>query len=248
MWISFDKIQNVRDLGGIRTEDGRTLRMGRLLRGAGLENATEDDLRKLQELKLRHIVDFRDCGECERMPDPPVEGAEYHSFPALPGLPGGGGPPRPNDRVGEPNFPPLFCKIYGEMATTERSREAYRDFFHVLLNCEEGAVYFHCAQGKDRTGVGAILILMALGVSKETAVEEYLLSNIGLQGAVEEKAAETAGRWSRKTVEELFNVYPEILHKFFDGVEQYGGVQGYLRNRIGLTDADFERLRSLYLE
>ena len=245
MWITFDRILNVRDLGGIPTADGRCVRPRRLLRGAGLQYASDADLARLTtELQLRHIVDFRDAVECARHPDPPLEGVEYHSIPALPGL-----PQRVQVQDGEPDFAPLFSKLYCELATHPVSIEAYRTFFRVLLDCPEGAVYFHCTQGKDRTGIGALLALSALGVSREDALADYFLSNVGLAEAMEHPESPGSEHWSRETKERLFFVFQSTLDEYLTRVEaSWGGLDGFLRQSIGLTEEDIALLRRNYLE
>lgn len=244
MWISFDGILNVRDLGGLPAADGRRVKPGRLLRGAGLSQASAADAARLRELQLRHIVDFRDASECERHPDRQIEGAQYHSLPALPALPGHAALVN-----GEPDFGPLFARIYDQMAVTEEAAAAYREFFRILLGCPDGAVYFHCTQGKDRTGVGAILALTALGVPMEAVQADYFLSNVGLKEAMEHPESPGAARWSRQTKERLFFVFQETLDVYLDRLTaDWGGVEGYLRGRLGLTDADFAVLRRDYLE
>ena len=244
MWIKFDGIINVRDLGGIAAADGRRVRLGRLLRGAGLEHARDADIATLRDaLQLRHIVDFRDASECARHPDRDVPGAQYHSLPALPGLP----PPMPRDR--EPDFDPIFARIYEFLACSGEATAAYREFFRILLDCPEGAVYFHCTQGKDRTGIAALLVLAALGVSEEAALEDYFLSNVGLKEAMEHPESPGSERWSRETKEKLFFVFQKTLDVYLSCIARdWGGVDGYLRGGLGLTDADFVRLRALYLE
>ena len=58
-------------------------------------------------------------------------------------------------------------------------KKAYRHFFDVLLeNSDEGrSVLFHCSAGKDRTGMGAVYLLTALGVDEATIRRDYLASN-----------------------------------------------------------------------
>ena len=244
MFISFENIQNARDLGGIRTADGRCVKPGRLLRGAALENASDADIARLEnEFHLRHIVDLRDAGECEERPNRPVPGAQAHSCPVLPGMP----KKAPMDTI--PDFDGIFRKVYAKMAQSETSSAAYAAMFRVLLDCPEGAVYFHCAQGKDRTGIAAILILTALGADLETAKEDYFLSNIGLKDAEAEPMSVGVRPWPKEVLDKLFNVFPEILDIYLNTLEEtWGGLDAYLRGPLGLTDADFEKLRALYLE
>jgi protein-tyrosine phosphatase len=245
MWIEFDGILNARDLGGIPAADGRRVRAGRLLRGAGLAHASDADLARLEtEIRLRHIVDFRDANECERAPDRAVPGAEYHNIPALTAL-----PKTTFDTEGLPDFAAIFRRVYGKFAVSEETRAAYRAFFRVLLDCQDGAVYFHCTQGKDRTGIAAILALTALGVSLPDAEADYFLSREGLREAMEHPESPGADRWPQETKEQLFLVFPENLNIYLDQIAaDWGGLEDYLRRGIGLTDGDLARLRELYLE
>lgn len=245
MWITFDGILNARDLGGIPAADGRRVKAGRLLRGAGLSGASDADIERLRrEYRLRHIVDLRDPAECARQPDRAVPGAEYHALPALPGLPKGG--PRLG---GDPDFAAIFAKVYEKLAASDTCCASYGAFFRILLDCDDGAVYFHCTQGKDRTGIGALLALTALGVPEAAARADYFLSNEGLREAMEHPESPGSEHWSRETREQLFFVFPKNLNIYLDRLAaDWGGIDGYLRRGLGLTDADFARLRENYLE
>ena len=249
MWITFDGIMNARDLGGIPAADGRRVRPGRLLRGTGLFHASDRDVDRLQnEFRLRRIVDLRDAKECERRPDRAVPGAEYHSIPALPELPA---LPHesPELRSGPPDFAALFARVYDRMAALDVTREAYREFFRVLLDCRDGAVYFHCTQGKDRTGIGALLALTALGADMKDAQADYFLSNEGLREAMEHPESPGSEHWPRETKEQLFFVSPRNLNIYLGRLTaDWGGIDAYLRDGIGLTDADLALLRETYLE
>ena len=246
MFIAFDRIVNARDLGGIPAAEGKRVRPGRLLRGAALDLASDADVARLEkEFHLRHIVDFRDDNEREKRPNRAVPGAEAHACPALPT------PPRmaPPTMDVAPDFEAIFRRVYGSIGRSEVSAAAYAEMFRVLLGCPEGAVYFHCAQGKDRTGIAAILILTALGADLETAKADYFLSNEGLRAAEDEPMTVGVRPWPREVLDKLFNVFPEILEEYLRAVDEtWGGLDAYLRGPIGLTDADFARLRSIYLE
>ena len=245
MWLQFDGIHNARDLGGLPAADGKTVRYGRLLRGAFLMEASDRDIRRLSEdYHVKHVVDFRFADEGVRQPNRPIPGAEVHSLPALER---GGGLARHDE--GEPDFFAMFQNIYARFAESDYTAAAYRAFFDILLDCTEGAVYFHCAQGKDRTGIAAILALTALGVDRDTAVEDFFLSVEGLRCELEKPTMPGSEHWSLATRERLVFVFPEALAQFTDRVDRnFGGIEGYLRQRIGLTDGEFSRLRALYLE
>ncbi len=245
MWIGFDGIVNARDLGGIPAAGGKRVKAGRLLRGAGLERASDADVARLHdEFRLRHVIDLRDPGECEAHPNRAVPGAQAHNYPALPQLIREG-----PQKTAEPDFRALFRVIYEDLAASEVTAAAYRALFRVLLDCPDGAVYFHCTQGKDRTGVAALLILTALGVEEEETIKDYFLSNDGLRPVLEASEAAGAPAWSRETRERLFYVFPENLNVFLEGVSRtWGGLDGYLRGALGLTEAELGQLRRDYLE
>ena len=248
MFIEFDGIINARDLGGIRTADGRRVKSGRLLRSAGLGKASDRDLALLRgNYALAHIVDFRDAAELAREPDRPVPGAEMHALPALPGL--------PSDEPGTPrstepkDFAPVFRRIYTELAESEVSARAYREFFRILLAAEGRTVLWHCTQGKDRTGVAGLLLLTALGVPEESAMEDYFLSNDGLRPLFESMTGTALSESAREKWAKLFFVYPEFIAVYTEALSRlHGGLRGYLTQRLGLTESELLALREFYTE
>ena len=249
IWIDFDGIVNARDLGGIPAADGKKVKPGRLLRGAGLKNASDADILRLeQEYRLRHVVDFRFAEESDHNPDRPVPGAEYHNMPAL--IRSKENTMRMVEGNGaEPDFDAVYRMVYARLAELEHTAQTYRKFFDILLSTPEGAVYFHCTQGKDRTGMAAILTLTALGADWKDIEADYFLSNIGLECMVENPGDPRAVNWSRKTKEALTYVFAENLAVYTDSVKRnWGSLDNYVRQRIGLTAAEIDLLRRLYLE
>ena len=247
MILQFDGILNVRDLGGIAAADGKKIKPGLLYRGGKLDCASDADIARLtQELRLRHVVDFRDFNELKRSPDRPVPGAAYCHLPALP-VPPGKTPPEMG-RPARPNFEAVFCRIYRELAESGEAAAAYRAFFRLLLRCE-GPVFWHCAQGKDRVGVATLLLLAALGVDRETAEADYFVTNECLRPELERELASPERIWPPEELERLYQVWSEPLTIWEERVAAlYGGPVGYLTGRLGLTEADLRALRDAYLE
>lgn len=247
MFIEFDGIKNVRELGGTALADGRKIKMGKLLRGAHLNAASDGDIARLQEMGLRYIVDFRDGFESGRSPDRPVPGAENRPLQALP--PFRDGERRERDAAAFPDFDATFARIYTELAQSEEARLAYRGFFRTLLDAEGGAVLWHCTQGKDRTGVAAILLLTALGADWEDIRRDYFLSNEGLEHMLHEPMPEHMRRWPEEVRRKLILVYPHLLELFLEKVrERWGSLEGYLGEGLGLDKAQLELLREYYTE
>ena len=110
---------------------------------------------------------------------------------------------------------------------------------------------FHCTQGKDRTGVAALLVLAALGVDERAALDDYALTSEGLRGDLTRAVAVTPPeqRWRMDTAERLFFVFPDHLEAWQEPIKRtYGGALGYIRTRLGVTDAALAALRDFYLE
>jgi len=119
----------------------------------------------------------------------------------------------------------------------------FAEFFQHLLEESEPLV-FHCTAGKDRTGFAAALILLALGVSRDDVMRDYLLTNERLQPPRHSRFG-----LAPDVAAVLWRVQPEFLEVAFDTVQaEYGGVEAYLRNGLGLGEPERQRLRTLYLE
>ena len=247
MVIEFDNILNARDLGGIPVSGGRRVKPGLLLRSAHLGAASDSDLALLSEkYGVRHVLDMRDAGEIARRPDRPVPGAEIRHLQVFERMPGD---PKKFDSMTGEEVHALFLEIYRVLAGNDHCTAAYKEFFRVLLSAGGAAVLWHCTQGKDRTGVAAILLLTALGADRQAVLADYLLSNEAMQPEYERCIRAGMSENELHYMRELLFVMPECVGVYFDRLEAlYGGVDGYLRRRLGLTDGDFQLLREYYTE
>ncbi len=248
MFLQFDGIENVRDLGGLMREDGARVRPGVLLRAGRLENASDSDIRRLEEMGLAAVIDFRDESERKRSPDRPVPGAAYHLLPALPPL--------------EQTFRPVddpehtvegihrdFQRIYRYLAQSTESQEAYASFFRILLASEGRPVLWHCTQGKDRTGVAALLLLTALGVDMDVIMQDYMLTNRFTQGILDSFAAMEKPPFPPDLAREVFLVYEDNLRAYTACLEvEYGSVMNYLELALDVGPREIETLERYYLE
>ncbi len=144
--------------------------------------------------------------------------------------------------------------MYVTMAGNVHYQQGYREFFDVLLNNEDGkAVLWHCTGGKDRAGFAAVLVLSALGVDAQTALDDFALTNEfnADQIAYMTSAAEEAGysEEQAQAVATLTGVDRAYMEKALDFIdEEYGSMDEYLHNQIGLTDEEIAQLQEMYLE
>ncbi len=144
--------------------------------------------------------------------------------------------------------------MYVDMVQSEHAQQGYRAFFDVLLGNEDGkAVLWHCTGGKDRAGLAAVLLLSALGVDRETALNDFALTNEFVADQIDQMtaAAEAAGydEEQAEAVATLTGVNRDYMAKALDLIDdEFGGMDAYLHNQIGLTDDEIAQLQEMYLE
>ncbi len=240
--------QNFRDLGGYRTADGRVVKWGLLFRSGSMHGLTPADYAMLQARGIRTVCDFRSAEERKAEPAAwpaarrPNVLADDYAMAALGVGPAPGQTPEQAQAMMTASYPKMLTMFNGQ----------YRRMFAELL-AGRAPLAFNCSAGKDRTGVAAALLLTALGVPRATVIEDYLLTNryFDPRKVVRSSGQATAG-WQSLPPETLKAymradpAYIEAALRVMDAHE--GGVDGYLRDEMGLTAADLATLRRLYTE
>ena len=273
--IHLPGVENARDLGGYTIGD-KAVKPGVLLRTARLDQAGPEALLRLQqEYRVQTVVDFRMTEEQQARPDPAIPGAVNLRLSVMDlkdvSMPGDGSPeealaasremialytdPAADrvallDRIGELVTPDLYVGFL----LTERGKAAYRAFFQALLRLDEGrALLWHCTDGKDRTGCAAMLLLFALGASRETVLEDYMLTNevnAAKLAALREKVA-PCQLGEEKLGLLLFisgGVNERFMNRAIDAlIDRYGSVDGYLERELGLGPTELDALRRRFL-
>ncbi len=231
--VALETCFNFRDLGGYRATHGQTVRWGCVFRSDSLRSLTSADFAVLSGLGVRTVVDLRSTKELESEGRSAHLGElDYHHAPLFEQE------PLPDPRPGE---------MY--LAIAAARGESLAGSLRTIAECDH-AVVFHCAAGKDRTGILAAMLLAALGVPDESIIADYVLSG---------RALEPWLAWAKvsdpKLAEEiealpgwLLRASPEFMRSFLDGIRsRYGSVENYL-GEIG-AGADVTRtLRSRLLE
>ena len=254
-------IHNGRDLGGMPGADGRTIRPGRLIRTDALADATHADLRRLQSVPVKWVVDLRTDTEASHAPDPMkwLPDARHEHLSVLSASAMGITDDENIDGLVE-HFSDYHddaagqsIEFYPSMLLSEAAVAGWRRFFDLLLATEEGAVLWHCSAGKDRTGLAGFLVETALGVPQDLVVEDYLASNIYTDPLVDVMLREAGmEHLAPKTVEMihvLFTVSASYLEVAVAAVlQRYDTLDAYYERALGLDAAKIDRLRDLYLE
>lgn len=260
----FRNIVNLRDLGGQPLPDGRVMRRGLVYRSGALCQLSADEMDALRQLHLRYVLDLRTSKEVRRKPDPRLEGVtQVHISAAKDPL----------------NGHDLVLSAFGLLSVLLRARwrqpyrsmslmdtmgtlygsamafdnPAYRDLF-AQLEASNVPLLFHCSQGKDRTGVAAMLVKLALGYDEETVIDNYVLSN---QYRAEKLSALIDDHsWLMSHFPKLRFVAQAgegVIREFGEATidvikRRYSTLDAYFEHEYGLTPERREALQERYLE
>jgi protein-tyrosine phosphatase len=243
--IALTAVHNFRDIGGYRTKDGRRVAWRKVFRADGLYRLTPDDVESLRPLGLRTVIDLRTPEELTERGRFPVDRypVRFHHFSII-------------DRTWD---------MEEARQWADHQSEFLREKYHLML--EQGGEYvgaalrviaeagnaplvFHCAAGKDRTGLVAGLLLSGLGVDDATVAADYGLS---------QEAGERTREWATTAAPELaerFTTMPAVFRAAhpdsITGVlndlrERHGDVRAFCAT-IGVDDDHWRALEEHLLE
>ena len=253
--LPLEGAKNFRDLGGYRASDGRYVRWGLVYRSNHLVNLTPSDSEYLNGLGIRLVCDFRSDGERARAPDHWTGNApEFLPVPIGSNL------------ITPPTAEDLKRRVATIHSETKDSVRAYDyaieyagQYAKILRRIAAGDLptVEHCTAGKDRTGVFSAILLTALGVPRETVIQDYMLSNQYLLAAesIERTSADLqlafglAETPDISTVRTIMTARPETLEATLDKIDKtYGSFDNYLRDALKLSDSDLAMIRQRLLE
>ncbi|MFG1673364.1 tyrosine-protein phosphatase [Micromonospora sp. NPDC049282] len=232
----FSTLCNFRDLGGWRTADGRTVVRGRLYRSDSLAKLAGDDLDRFAALGVRTVIDLRypwEVAERGRAP----ENVTWHNLSI-------------EHRYYvqadiDPDVDPwrYLADRYAEVA--EDGVVELRRALEVIAH-DEHPLVFHCASGKDRTGLLAALVLALLGVDDDQIAADFALTERATDRLVDEWRERNGGAtpgwpaYGRAPAELIRLVLAEL-------VAAHGSVRGYVTGRLGVGEETIAALRARLL-
>ena len=253
--LAFAGGNNFRELGGYLADEGKHVRWGQIYRGIPTGKLTgEADRRLLDSLGLRLILDLRSSGEAKKEPDYVPDGARLVQICGLCAEDGAEIAFAPGDieklmqtaEEGES----ISQRLYRRMLT---GNKAFKELFRAL-EAGETPILFHCSAGKDRTGVAAMLILLALGASDEVICADFEQTNACRKAEIDAVLAEHAAEIAadpacRVRYYAMAGVDPAAAPFVLDTIRRkFGSAENYLETEYGLTPARLMRLRRMYLE
>jgi protein-tyrosine phosphatase len=220
--IDFDLLrkvagQNLRDLGGHPTNQGRRVRRFMIYRSAHLADVAAPH--PLHELPLRTLVTLQSRIEVKHLGPPHdsvLKAVRWEHIPM-------------GDIWFEQKGEPLFAREPGKehlfLVTTLVTDWAR--FFKLLAEPDIYPLLFHCSAGRDRTGVGAAMLLELLGVDRDRIVADFLESNLVFPKAP---------------------LKPEQLTPVFEAIDEAGGIRRFMENVVGVDPPHLDTIRERLLE
>ena len=254
--IPLQSLPNTRDLGALLAEDGRHILPRKLIRSGELYHVSFADRKILtEEYHLTKIIDLRTDKEREKKPDTAIPGVAYSHISILDEE--SEEISRTKDMVQmileEDLTEERMCRQYENFIRDQYCVKQYARFLDEILHQGDGAVMWHCSVGKDRAGVGTALLLCILGIPREVIREDFLKSNLYLDGEfeyairlLETKTIVTPQIMDRMRI--LFRVKEEYLDAVFETIERYyGTMERFIRRALYLTPKAVEDLQNKYL-
>jgi protein-tyrosine phosphatase len=242
---------NSRDLGGYETTDGRRIRWGKVFRSDHLARLTDDDIAFLHQLKIKSVCDFRTGTEARNRPDRFPRG-DSDNYVHLPVNPLKIDPTRLFEKLkkGDASWLTPDFLIEGYLISIEKFASIWGRVFKRLSEPAHLPLLFHCTGGKDRAGTCAALILLALGVSEESVIEDYGLSNIYIADIVNQIYDEfKIDDAYRQKISPYFSAPQYCIEALISHLNKnYGSPVAYLQSKAGVTARMLEKIQAQLLE
>jgi len=258
--IELEGEPNFRDLGGYETTDGKTIKWGEIYRSGKFSKLTEKDVEILDSLKIKTVVNFLTPQEIEhdgsdklpastRQVSQAVDVGGDWAIAVMEARKSG------DFSKVSPDLNPEFHRML-----TNEAQDQYSALYKEIINEENRPLVFHCSHGIHRTGTATAILLWYLGVPWETVREDYLLSNeYRAEGVIIrlQQLQELAAKNQDIPVDEvdMTNVMAFYILEghYIDAVKEtiekeYGSIDRYMSNGLGLSDSELKQLKEQLLE
>ncbi|WP_327753802.1 tyrosine-protein phosphatase (plasmid) [Sphingobium sp. SJ10-10] len=248
--IFMDGGHNFRDIGGYPTRDGCHVAQGLVFRSGTMSELSDRDHAILDNLGLKVICDLRSTSERSRRPSRLPEAAQYEIWSRDHHMSAGD----LTEAMHRPDATPdtvraLMIDAYRTLAYEQAP--SYRELF---LRIAQGPLplVFHCAAGKDRTGIAAALLLDLLGVERERIFADYALTDEFFARGCQLIASDPVGHRFAEVDpaiwEPMMRADPAYLAAMFVALEvRHGTAEAFIRDELGLDDEDIMTIRDRLL-
>jgi protein-tyrosine phosphatase len=233
--LHWPDLVNVRDLGGLKTADGRAIRRGAFVRADSPHNMSQAGFDALRVHGVRTVLDLRMDRELAQLPNPLSGQPDLHFHQVS--LIGGPGDPQ---YIRDAGLSP-----HSEWVTMmlDLAQARFADAMRVIARAPAGGVLYHCYAGKDRTGLITDILLSLVGVPDDVIAEDYVLTNERVFRDSNPMFAAMKDPEQRQRMVGEWRVYPETAHTALARIRAIGGdTRGFLTH-IGVSDADIDAIK-----
>lgn len=252
-------VSNLRELSGLRSEDGRYIRKNVLFRSGHLAKLRTGSRKcRKQKLQFDEVIDLRSPSEIKEKPDRISEHVAYHHLPLLndqenPSVNRENRLSILKERIAYPGGTRAFLRQqYASMIISENALEYFRKIITILRTEKDKRFIFHCTQGKDRTGVAVAVVLMTLGVPRSSIMRDYLKTNARcrIKNYLIFLGTAVATLSLQKPVQlhQLMTAKEEYMNAVFDVIDRlYGGTERFIHETLHIDDEMLRELRDDFL-
>jgi protein-tyrosine phosphatase len=254
-YIGMENTVNFRDLGGLKTKDGKTVRKGMIYRSDNLSKLESDQFQQFNALRISSVYDLRTDHEIKGKEDHLPTNVRYRHTPVV------------EDNAGE--IKGLKKRVLNGEITEQQAKDMTAKFYADAVTVHVGAtksildsitasgepVLYHCSAGKDRTGIVSALILSILNVDRQVIVDDYMLSNYYRRHRAEKTLGKAKlGRvikpkLNMDAIEVLSTVDESFILATFNAIDStYGGIEPFIENQLGIDKATRLKLIAKFTE
>lgn len=259
---------NFRDLGGYKNNEGKIIKWGKLYRSGHIHNATEKGRRYIDKLGINTIIDFRSDDEVMKYPNPNSStiisynldpnahaaelSAQFTSSEADEDLNLVNKIIEQKENETLENRYDIVEEQYRNFVLKKESQSAFKRMIEIIGDTNSSPILQHCRGGKDRTGFGAMLILGILGISDDTIIYDYMLTE---QNRIERNRTKMQKYLEYTNDQEILNYLSSLIETKKDFIEiplnlinnRFNGIEEYVKKELNIKQETINNIRQMYL-
>lgn len=244
-FFELDSIQNFRDIGGYRTNDNRIVKWGKIFRSGDFSHITEKDIKEIDKLGLKSIIDLRSKRSISKRPDKLLLKRRYE-IPISQNIP---------DSISRKIIDGQFLRgdaiIYTQdwyKSMIENYSEAFAQLFDLLADKSNYPLIYHCSLGKDQSGLVTYFLLRALDVPIDTIEEDYIYSEYGINKAKIVQGVEDLSESRQEAFTMMTKTDPAFLKYAISCIRhKSGSIEEYMKNDLRITPEKKQKLKQILL-
>jgi protein-tyrosine phosphatase len=242
-FIRLDSVNNLRDIGGYKTMEGRKVRWGRVFRSGNFSHLTKEDMETLNQLKVKSIFDLRSTEGANKNPDKIPPNIEYYHSPVY------------EKEFEKELYPALLFQRHklGEILGSgywhwpQNGASAYGQLFNQIADPKSLPLIFHCTAGKDRAGIAVAILYALLGVPDETIIADYSLTNQEFNRLYQEFLESERGHRlgiPPSDIKIMIAANPDWIKRTLTLLHtKYNGAEDYLKQTTGVSQDAINAIR-----